>query len=261
MRDYVGVIVAGLSCSESSPPDAAGPPLVLVHGAGGTHEHWPAEVRTLPGRRVLALDLPGHGGAPGPALTSIGAHARAVLALLDALRVPAAVLAGHSMGGAIALTVALDAPSRVAGLALVGTGARLRVSPAVLQATADPAALAAGAETMADFAFGALAGEELRRAFVAGMLACPPGVAHGDFAACDVFDVMARLAELRAPTLVVCGSEDRLTPPKYSQFLRDHIAGARLELVPGAGHLVMLEAPARVAAALEGFLASLAPPR
>lgn len=261
MRDDLGVIAAGLSCSDSSPPGAAGPPLVLVHGAGGTHEHWPSEVRTLPGRRVLALDLPGHGSAPGPALTSIGAYARAVVGLLDALGVPVAVLAGHSMGGAVALTAALDAPSRVAGLALLGTGARLRVSPAVLQATADPAALAAGAATMADFSFGTLAGDELRRVFVADVLACPPGVAHGDFVACDVFDVMARLGEIRAPTLVVCGSEDRLTPPKYSQFLRDHIAGARLELVPGAGHMVMLEAPGRVAAALEGFLASLAPPR
>jgi pimeloyl-ACP methyl ester carboxylesterase len=68
---------------------------------------------------------------------------------------------------------------------------------------------------------------------------------------------MARLGEIRAPALVVCGSEDRLTPPKYSEHLRDHIQGARLEVVPGAGHLVMLEAPAAVARAVEAFLASL----
>jgi 3-oxoadipate enol-lactonase len=255
------VNAAGLSFSESRPPDAAGPPLVLVHGAGGTRRHWPEEVRTLPGRRVLAVDLPGHGSSPGSSLTSVPAYARGVLAALDALELPSAVLAGHSMGGAIALTAALEAPSRVAGLVLVGTGAKLRVSQAILQATADPAALAAGAATMCDFAFGSGAGAALRSEFTEGLLALAPGVAHGDFAACDGFDAMARLGEIRAPTLVVCGAGDRLTPPKYSEFLRDRIAGARLEMVPGAGHMVQLEAPARVAGSVAAFLSSLGPSR
>ncbi|HEY6098419.1 MAG TPA: alpha/beta fold hydrolase, partial [Anaeromyxobacter sp.] len=202
-----------------------------------------------------------HGGSPGPSLTSISGYARSVLAALEALEIPSAVLGGHSMGGAIAMTAALEAPSRAAGLALVGTGARLRVSPAILQATADPAALAAAARMMADFAFGSLAGPALRREFTEGLLAGAPGVAHGDFAACDAFDVMARLGEIRAPALVVCGTEDRLTPPRFAGFLRDGIAGARLELVPGAGHMVMLEAPGRVAGAIEAFLASLDPSR
>jgi pimeloyl-ACP methyl ester carboxylesterase len=255
------VIAAGISLSESRPRDAAGPPLVLVHGAGGTHRHWAEEIRALPGRRVLALDMPGHGGSPGPALASIGGYARSVLAVLDALEIPSAVLAGHSMGGAISLTVALEAPSRVAGLALVGTGAKLRVSQFVLAATADPAALAASAATMSDYAFGAAAGPALRREFTEGLLAGAPGVAHGDFAACDAFDVMARLGEIRAPALVLCGAEDRLTPPKYAEHLRDHIPGARLELVPGAGHMVTVEAPTRMAGAIEAFLASLGAPR
>lgn len=255
------MIASSLFHTDSSPRDAAGPPLVLIHGAGGTHQHWPGELRALPGRRVVAIDLPGHGGSPGPSPTSIPAFAGSVVALLDALELPSAVLAGHSMGGAIALTLALEVPSRVAGLALVGTGARLRVSPAVLQATADPAALAAAAGMMADFAFGSSAGPSLRQEFTSGLLAVAPGVTHGDFAACDVFDVMGRLGELRAPTLVVCGAEDRLTPPRYAGFLRDRIAGARLELVPGAGHMVMQEAPGRVVTAIEALLASIGPPR
>lgn len=252
---------AGLSWSESRPPDAVGPPLVLVHGAGGTRRHWPEEVRTLPGKRVLALDLPGHGDSPGPSLTSVPAYARTVLGALDALEIPSAVLAGHSLGGAIALTAALGAPSRVAGLVLVGTGARLRVSPAILQTMANPAALAAGAATLCDFAFGPGAGAALRSEFTQGFLALAPGVAHGDFVACDSFEVMARLGEIRAPTLVLCGAGDRLTPPKYSEFLRDRIAGARLEIVPGAGHMVQLEAPARVAGSVAAFLSPLRPSR
>lgn len=249
---------AGLFHSDSGPARAGGPPLVLVHGAGGTHRHWPEEVRGLPGRRAVAVDLPGHGASPGPAPETVPGLAAGVLALLDALAVPRAVVAGHSMGGAVALALALEAPARVAGLVLVGTGARLRVAPAILQATADPAALAAAAESMAQWSFGPSAGPDLRRALAEGLLANAPGVVHGDFAACDAFDVTARLGEIRAPALVLCGSEDRLTPPKYSELLRDRIAGARLELVPGAGHMVMLEAPAAVARAVEAFLASMA---
>ncbi len=250
-------LLAGVFHADSGPAAAGGPPLVLVHGAGGTHRHWPEELRALPGRRVIALDLPGHGGSPGPAPGDVAGFARNALGLLDALGVARAVVAGHSMGGAVALAAALAAPERMAGLVLVGTGARLRVSPAVMQATADPAALAAAADSMAGWSFGSLAGLEMRREFAAGLLAGAPGVVHGDFAACDAFDVMARLGEIRAPALVVCGSEDRLTPLKYSEYLRDHLAGARLEVVPGAGHMVMLEAPAAVALAVEAFLASL----
>jgi pimeloyl-ACP methyl ester carboxylesterase len=247
-------LTAGIWLADSM-PGAPGPPLVLLHGAGGTHLHWPEEIRALAGSRVLALDLPGHGGSPGHAFTSVSDYARSVVGLLDALGIEQAVVAGLSLGGAIALALALDAPARVAGLVLAGTGARLRVSPAILRTTADPAALAAAAEGMADLAFGPAASPALRREFAEGLRASPPGVAHAGFVACDRFDALARLGEIRAPTLVVCGSEDRLTPPRFSEHLRDHIAGARLELVPGAGHMAVREAPDRVARAIASFLA------
>ena len=236
---------------------AAGPPLVLVHGAGGTHLHWPEELRALSGRRVLTIDLPGHGRSPGPAPKTLAGFAGAVRGFLDALGIDAAVVGGHSMGGAIALTMALDAPVRVAGLVLVGTGAKLRVAPIILQLTADAAALTTAADTVTDACFGPHVTAAVRSAFAAGLIANAPGVVHDDFAACNTFDVMARLGELRMPALVVCGDEDRLTPPKYSAFLAGAIASARLVRVPAAGHAVMLEAPAVVAHAVEGFLETL----
>src|SRR5512133_3755617 len=133
-------------------PGDAGPhpPLVLVHGAGAASDDWPPELRALPGRRVLAVDLPGHGAAPGPAPGSVAAFASAVEALLDAHGIASAVIAGHSMGGAIALTLALERPARVAGLVLVSTGARLRVAPEALAFSASPEGLALAARAMAD---------------------------------------------------------------------------------------------------------------
>src|SRR5512138_3800323 len=96
---------AGLFHADSGPAPAGGPPLVLVHGAGGSQRHWAEEVRALPGRRVIALDLPGHGRSPGPAPGTVAGLARSVLGLLDALGLETAVVAGHSMGGAVALTL------------------------------------------------------------------------------------------------------------------------------------------------------------
>ncbi len=232
------------------------PPLVLLHGAGAASDDWPAEIRALPGRRVLAVDLPGHGAAPAPAARSVEGYARAVEALLDASGIAAAVVAGHSMGGAVALSLALSRPERVAGLVLVATGARLRVAPEALAAAASPEGLAIAARETADRSFGPAASDGTREARARRIAATPPGLLHGDLAACDAFDVMARLGEIRAPALVVCGTEDRLTPPKYSAFLADRIAGARLVLVPGAGHLVMLEEPRAVAAAIASFVST-----
>ncbi len=248
-------IAAGVAFFDHAPEGARGPPLVLVHGAGGTHRAWPESLRTLAGRRVIAVDLPGHGQAPPPGERSIGAYAGAMLGLLDALGIPVAVVGGHSMGGAIALTLALGAPERVAGLVLVGTGARLRVHPAMLALTADPARAEEAARAMAMASLRPGAAEEEREALAREVAAQAPGVLHGDLSACDAHDVLARLGEIRAPALVVVGREDVLTPPKYAAFLRERLPGTGLLEVPGAGHMVALEAAGPVTAAVAGATA------
>ncbi len=231
--------------------------LVCVHGAGGSHLHWPPELRRLAGVNVYALDLPGHGRSEGQGRSSIAAYRDFLVAFLDALGLDRAVLAGHSMGGAIALDLALHHPSRLAGLILVGSGARLRVAPAILEGIL--ADFEAAVDLICDWAYGPHAPEQLKRLGREQMARTPPAVLHGDFAACDAFDVMERLGEVRCPTLVICGTADRLTPPKYSTYFRDHIAGAELVLVEGAGHMVMLERPEAVCQAIGDFIAGLFP--
>ena len=243
---------AGMAFEEQASLGAQGAPLLLVHGAGGTHLHWPEALRRLPGRRVIAVDLPGHGDSPLPGERSVPAYACRVLALLDALGIARVAVGGHSMGGAIALTLALSAPERVAGLLLVGTGARLRVTPAIVLASADPSRSREVADAVAGASFGSGASPELRRALAEGVEAIPHGILHGDFTACDAFDAMERLGAVRAPARIVVGAEDRLTPPRYAAFLRERLPGDGLLTVPGAGHMVTWEAPDAVTA--EGAL-------
>jgi pimeloyl-ACP methyl ester carboxylesterase len=82
-------------------------------------------------------------------------------------------------------------------------------------------------------------------------------VTHGDYSACNVFDVMARLGEIHAPTIVICGEQDRMTPPKYSELLVSKIPGAQLALIENAGHSVMIEQPHAVSRALFDFVKNL----
>ncbi len=234
-------------------PNLEAPHLILVHGAGGNHLLWGSAVRTVRAANVHALDLPGHGRSGGAGRWSIADYATSVLGFMDALQLKKAVIVGHSMGGAIALQMALRYPQRVSGLVLAGTGARLRVLPAVLDGIlSEPHSTI---ELICQSAYSSHASPQLVRQGKRQMLEVAPQTIHDDFAACNAFDIMERLGEVRCPTLVICGTEDRLTPPKYAAFLAERIACAELKLIESAGHMVMTEKPILVAGAIESALA------
>ena len=230
-----------------------GTPVIFIHGAAGNHLVWGLQVHALGEvARTVALDLPGHGRSDPPGRNSVEAYGDIVLGLLDVLEFDRAVIVGHSMGGAIAQTLALSHPDRVAGLGLVGTGARLRVLPAILDGVLNDFDNIAG--LVVEYAYASDLDPEFRKRAEDEFRACPAAVTHGDFSACNQFDVMARLAEIRAPTLVVCGREDRMTPVKYSVHLATQIPNAYLVLIDYAGHSVMIEQPDETNKALIDFV-------
>jgi len=238
------------------------PPLVLVHGAGGNLMHWPGELRRLPDHEVYALDLPGHGRSGGRGWREIGPYAEVVREFADALKLPAFVLGGHSMGGAIALEFALRYGGRLAGLILVGTGTRLRVAPEILAGVQNDfegttALLAEWAH--GERAHGVRVDPNLQRIYLRRLREIDPQVLAGDFQACDAFDRRAGVAAITIPALILCGDADRMTPVKYSQFLAAEMPDARLIILPGAGHMAMLEPTSRpvLVAAIMQFVETL----
>jgi pimeloyl-ACP methyl ester carboxylesterase len=248
---------ASLYYYTSSNGNRSYPPLVLIHGAGGSHLYWPSEIRRLPNFRTLALDLPGHGKSTGHGLQTIAAYSDRIIEWMNAIKLHRAIFIGHSMGGAIALQLALNHPERTLGLGLIGTGAKLPVDPLILDNTLNPQTYPSAIATIVAKSFSPAADPHLVDLAQNRYEKTRRSVLHGDLLACNVFDRAANLPALKTPTLVVCGQHDELTPPRYSQFLADQIPNAVLRIIPDAGHMVMLEKPQEMAAILVKQLAEI----
>lgn len=214
--------------------------------------HWPPPLRRLAGSRVIALDLPGHGRSGGAASSSLGEYAQSVVRLINHLNIERGIFIGHSMGSAIAQTLALDYSERVAGLVLVGAGARLKVAPQILEGI--QVDFPSTVETVVERSYGPAVPQPLKRLARRRMLELDSRVLYSDFLACDHFDETRRVSRIAAPTLVVVGSADRMTPEKYARSLADNIPQAELEVFPEAGHMLMLERPEEFSGTVREFV-------
>lgn len=233
-------------------PSSEAPALLLLHGAAGSHLDWPPELRRLPDVATYSLDLPGHGRSEPPGRNTIEGYADVVQQFVQALDLQKTVIAGHSMGGAIAQVLGLRRPAEVIGLVLVGSGARLRVMDAILQQTLTD--FPAVVQTISDHVWAPdvpVAIVELGRQ---RMAAADPQVVLGDFQACNQFDIMEQLDTITLPTLVISATADQMAPLKYGQYLAEHLPHARLVTIEGGGHMMTLEQPQQVASAVQGFI-------
>jgi pimeloyl-ACP methyl ester carboxylesterase len=223
--------------------------LVFIHGAGGTHRVWRYQTSAFPDS--IALDLPGH--SKGRGFNTVSQYARFVTQVIEERGLAPAVLAGHSMGGAITIEIALTSSKLLAGIVLIGSGARLRVTPVIKDEVKRDYPHAA--EVIAHWAYSPKTDVKLRSASIQELLEVPAEVTHADFQACDCFDMMNEIGRIDLPTLIVCGEDDMLTPVKFSQYMKERIRNARIVIIPGAGHSVMLEKPKELNDALRSFLA------
>jgi len=237
--------------------EGQGKAVVLIHGAGGNYLSWPAQLRRLHGFRVFALDLPGHGKSSGFGRQSIRAYSEAIVNWLAAVGVSKAILIGHSLGSAIALSLALDFPEIPSGLILIGAGSRLKVNPALLEEYSSQTTYLNAIEKTVRWSFCDETPKELVELVEKRLAETRQGVLHGDFLACAAFDVTDRLDQIRQPVLVLCGELDKMTPCREAEFLADHLERSVLKLIPHAGHMVMLEQPEAVAEEVRIFLSRI----
>ena len=233
------------------------PPVLLLHGAGGSHLSWPPQLRRLSGQRVYALDLPGHGKSEGIGRQDIEEYSTAVVDFMKALHLSTAVIVGFSMGSAVALAIALRYRKRALALGLIGSGAKMRVSPSLLEMASNSSMFLLTVETIIENSYSPEIDPRVKELACQQMAETRPTVLYGDFLACNAFDVMERVNKVHVPTLLICGGADKMTPQNRSEFLRDQIEGACLHVVEGAGHMVMIEQPDQVADILGSFVDEL----
>ena len=232
------------------------PPLVCVHGAGSSSVVWMDVVRRLsPQRRVVAPDLPGHGQSDRwhpPDDVTVAMYRDAVGTVCAQLKIEKAVLMGHSMGALVALDAAAAWPERVAGLILVNGGLRLPVAPEVfVKLTGD---FTRFGKWLSRVVWSPSTPLDVVERWGTVAFTADQEITLADFRAVERFDGTGLASRVRAPTLVLGGADDLMTPPKLTTELAAAIPGARAVVVPDAAHMLMQEQPERFFAELESFL-------
>ncbi|MCP3143374.1 alpha/beta fold hydrolase [Pyxidicoccus xibeiensis] len=245
--------------------EGQGIPVLLLHAFPLHGGAFDAQVKALSGRyRFIVPDLRGFGQSGlGDGPTEMSRIAGDALALLDSLKLDSVVVGGVSMGGYAAMALLREDAGRVRGLVLVDTQATAddEAGKARREASAKEA-LEQGVEPLVQTLLPKLvasgpdspAGREvaamMRTASKAGVAAAQRGMALRP----DSKDMLARYA---GPALVVVGEHDAITPLEKARAMADLVSGARLEVIPGAGHLSNQEQPERFNSVLDGFLSSL----
>ena len=226
--------------------------LLFIPGSGAGGEVWQYQTDYFPDSE--AISLPGH--PEGEPCSSVDDYVEWLRGYIHQQGYQDVILVGHSLGGAIAQLYALKYPDELKALILIGTGARLRVRPDILEGLRNMIGdddawrkfLAEGS-TVTD--------PKMRQVMLESRMRIGPAVKLNDMLCCDEFDSMDRVQSIKLPTLVLCGTEDEMTPVKYTRYLADKIEGATEVVIYGATHLVFVEKPEEVSQAIERFLSSL----
>lgn len=244
------------------------PAIVLLHGLLFDGGSWRSQVEPLSALgRVLVFDGPGHGKSEPPPRFTLEEHADALFDAFGDLGVSRAVIVGLSWGGMIAMRFAMQHARQTAALALldtnddveslgrrmkfrafIGMHRRVGIPRALFDAEVAPEMFAEATRRsrtdLVDQSYLRMQGFE-RRGFARAALAV----------LVKRTSIVAEIARIVAPTLVICGREDAATPPACSERIARSIAGARLVMIPNAGHMTTLEAPTAVNEVLVPFVA------
>ena len=226
--------------------------LLFIPGSGSGKETWVYQTEYFTDAEAIAL--PGH--PEGETFSSVDEYAAWLRNYVRQQGYQDVVLVGHSFGGAVVQLYGLNYGDEVKALVLIGTGARLKVHPdflaAIQQLIYDESAWRQYVEDSYS-PFDAA----VRPAAVAARMRIGPAVLFNDLLCCDKFDITDRVHDIKLPTLLICGSQDEMTPVKFTDYLAGEIEGASKVIIDGATHSVPREQPAAVNRVIESFLAGL----
>lgn len=249
----------GPSTLPNQPPaQGSGESVVCLHGAGSHGEFFMDILRALEDRHgVIVFDQPGHGRSGSlDSLGSVQRMAEFTQGLCDILELDHPVLMGHDMGGAVALQMALDQPERIRALIIGASGECIDVPEATLE---QAQRVSEGKERRpfdpANFSK-STAPEIMKKAFMWG-LKTDPRATYGDLLACRDWNVSEELAAIQVPTLVVHGADEHESVKARAEALVEKLPNAHMEIIPGAGHALLSEAPEALSEVVDAFLGGL----
>lgn len=236
-------------------------PLVFVHGLSDSWRSYAPVLSLMPDQQAIALTQRGHGEATQPRFGYAAADFSAdLVAFLDALRIPRAVLVGHSMGSTVVQRFAIDHPERVAGLVILGANATWKGNPMVTEVwenvvshLTDPV----DPEFVRAFQSSDRVPTERLEMMIAESLPVPARTWQEVGRAMLAADFADELPRITVPTLVVWGTEDPLCSQEEQERLCDLIPQAELLVYPDAGHNLHWEHPERFAVDLRDFLSRI----
>jgi 3-oxoadipate enol-lactonase len=220
-------------------------PIVFLHGVGSDKSVWRPQLEHFgQTRRAVAFDYPGYGDSdPAPEGTTRDDYGSAILSAMDALGIARAHVCGLSLGGVVAIAMDHAAPDRCASLILADTFAVHPDGEAIYERSVAVTDLRAMAEARVDVLLAQPADPAVRSEVVETMARIDPAAYRIGAEAVWLADQRDRAHEIRVPTLVLCGTDDKVTPPALSRELTHLIPGGIYEPVERAGHICNLERP------------------
>ena len=231
-----------------------GQTVLLVHGAYDNHKVWSAQYQYLERDHTpLALDLPGHGESQGPGISNSKGFREFIKAFVDVMGLTSFVFAGHSMGGSMALDYTLHYPEALEGLILVGSAPKWDDSEELIEMwKADPER--ARSSNMS-YLFSQKTSDHIRKRYEEQLRATPDDVCLADIENCVSYDLVTKLNKIDPPALVICGEEEEWIDG--SRAIHAGLPHSTFEVVPDAGHAILVEQPDRLNAAIGSYLATL----
>ena len=229
-------------------------PTILIHGLGGTHLSWPPTLRRIPGQRIIAIDLPGHGLSKNSALCSAHSLAIYLRKFISEMGIYHFALVGHSMGSAVAFEFACLFPKQLCGLALISSGRVFNNSDELRLAFDNKRSMDKVVGFLSKNGFYAGFPTSLRQEILTPLKKTRLSVLRADLDVCESFLADCSAVNFLFPVQLITGREDQLVPLIGVKKLKYCLPNASLEIINECGHMSVFEKTEAVRTILVPFL-------